>query len=468
MARRPVEPTGMDSGSWIGRGAQQIADAVRGGQVGPRQVVQQHLERIERLNPQLGAFRRVRHEEALAEAEALAARADLARLPLAGVPVAVKDNIAVAGELTGNGSAASPEAANDADHPVVERLRSAGAIVVGLTNVPELCLTPMTDSVHGIARNPWDRQRTPGGSSGGSAAAVSAALVPIAHGNDGLGSIRIPACFCGLVGIKPGAGLVPPARAADGSPQWYGLSENGPLAATVRDAALALSVMADDPRIGELDDAGSARIGVSIRPTQPGLPIDRRCEEAVLATGELFASLGHRVTRHAARYPMWLGPAVLRTWYSCAHRDARGLDSDRLGRSARQMAAIGRTLNAARLDGAGSRKRWREGAAEAFIGDLDALVLPCAPVPPPFAHRYGERSAVRNTVTSVKIAQLLGPWNVAGWPAMSVPAGVHDAGGWPLGVQLVARPGRERLLLALAAQIETARPWAVHAPQYAP
>lgn len=472
----------MDSESWIGRSAQQIADAVRRGDAQPRWVVQQHLERIERLNPQLGAFRKIRHEEALAEADALAARSDLGRLPLAGVPVAVKDNVAVAGEQTRNGSAASSEAVNDSDHPVVARLRAAGAIVVGLTNVPELCLTPMTDSVYGIARNPWNRQSTPGGSSGGSAAAVAAALVPIAHGNDGLGSIRIPACFCGLVGIKPGAGVVPAVLNEDGSPSWHGLSENGPLATTVQDAALALSVMADDPQLAELDEAvvdeaavqeaavseKRVRVGVSVRSAQLGLPIDHRCAAAANATADLLGTFGHAIRPHTARYPMWLGPAVLRTWFSCAHQDARTLDSAKLDRSTRQMAGLGRALNAAHFGGAGARKRWRDGGgAEAFFGDVDVLVLPAVPVPPPFARRYGERAAVRNTITSVMVAQLFGPWNIAGWPAMNVPAGVHDAGGWPIGVQLIARPGGERLLLSLAAQIEAARPWARHAPEYA-
>ncbi|HEU5354327.1 MAG TPA: amidase family protein [Actinocrinis sp.] len=466
----------MDSESWIGRSAQQIADAVRRGDAEPRRVVQQHLERIERLNPQLGAFRRIRHEEALAEADAVAARPDLGQLPLAGVPVAVKDNVAVAGEQTRNGSAASPEAANESDHPVVARLRAAGAIVVGLTNVPELCLTPMTDSVYGIARNPWNRQSTPGGSSGGSAAAVAAALVPIAHGNDGLGSIRIPACFCGLVGIKPGAGVVPAILNEDGSPSWFGLSENGPLATTVQDAALALSVMAGDPKLAELDERSDetapneqqVRVGVSVRSTQLGLPIDRRCAAAVNATGELLATFGHTVAPHTARYPMWLGPTVLRTWYSCAHQDARTLDSAKLDRSTRQMAGIGRALNAAHFGAGSARERWRNGGgAEAFFGDVDVLVLPAVPAPPPFARRYGERAAVRNTITSVIVAQLFGPWNIAGWPAMNVPAGVHDPGGWPIGVQLVARPGGERLLLSLAARIEAARPWSRHAPEYA-
>jgi amidase len=468
----------MDSESWIGRSAQQIADAVRRGEAEPRRVVQQHLERIERLNPQLGAFRRVRQEEALAEADELAARADLTQLPLAGVPVAVKDNVAVAGEQTRNGSSASTADASGSDHPVVARLRSAGAIVVGLTNVPELCLMPMTDSVYGIARNPWDRQRTSGGSSGGSATAVSAALVPIAHGNDGLGSIRIPAAFCGLVGIKPGAAVVPAVLNEDGSPSWYGLSENGPLATTVMDAALALSVMADDPSLTDIGEvavadgtartaSGAVRIGVSVRPTQPGLPIDRRCEAAVVETGELLATFGHAVRRHARRYPMWLGPAVLRTWYSCAYQDSRTLDAAKLDRSTRQMAAVGRALSAAHFDAGGARERWRRTAADAFFGDMDVLLLPSVPVKPPFARRYGDRAAARNTVTGVMIGQLLGPWNVAGWPAMNVPAGVHETDGWPVGVQLVARPGGERLLLSLAAQIEAARPWARHAPEYA-
>jgi amidase len=288
--------------------------------------------------------------------------------------------------------------------------------------------------------------------------------------------------------------VVPPLLDEDGRVGWYGLAENGPLATTVRDAALALSVMADDPRLAELDGAfangaasndadstgtasrgttstGTAsktvRVGLSIRPTQLGLPIDMRCEAAVAETGDLLATFGHSVSRHTARYPLWLGPAALRTWYSCAHEDARKLDATKLDRSTRQMVAIGRALNAAHFGGGAGRQRWRGGGAETFFGDVDVLVLPAVPVTPPFARRYGERAAVRNTISSVMVGQLFGPWNIAGWPAMNVPAGVHDPGGWPLGVQLVARPGGEQQLLALAAQLEAARPWARHAPEYA-
>jgi amidase len=451
--------------SWIGSSAARIAEAVRAGEVEPRLVVQQHLDRIAAIDPKLGAFRRVRSEEALVEADAVAVRSDRDRLPLAGVPIAIKDNVEVAGEQTRNGSAATSSALNPADHPVVQRLREAGAVVVGLTNVPELCLMPMSDSAFGIARNPWDRERTPGGSSGGSAAAVSSALVPLAHGTDGFGSIRIPAACCGVVGIKPGAGTVPPS--IDGEPSWYGLSENGTLATTVLDAALGLSAMAGDATLALLREPSALRIGVSVQPTQVGLGIDPHSVKAATDTAALLARLGHSVSRHTRRYPAWLGPGTLMTWYSCAYRDARLLDPARLDRRTRRLAAVGRGLSALHAGGAKARSRWRGGAADAFFGDIDVLVLPALATRPPAAKRWGEYGAVRNTVISIRIASLFGAWNLAGWPAMNVPASVHDAG-TPLGVQLVARPGSERLLLELAAQLERARPWQRHAPAYSP
>jgi amidase len=152
---------------WVGRPAGQIAAAVRSGEVTAAEVVTGHLDRIARLNPELGAFVRVRAAEAAREAAEVDARADRADLPLAGVPVAIKDCVPVAGEPMRLGSAATSDGARGQDHPVVARLRAAGAVVVGLTNLPELSIYPFTDSVYGIARNPWDRRRTPGGSSGG-------------------------------------------------------------------------------------------------------------------------------------------------------------------------------------------------------------------------------------------------------------------------------------------------------------
>ncbi|MFE7238695.1 amidase [Streptomyces sp. NPDC057580] len=448
---------------WTGRTAVEIAAAVREGRASAADVTRQHLDRIARLEPGLSAFRRVRAEQAQAEAEAVDRRADRASLPLAGVPVAVKDNIAVAGEQARMGSAATSSDHSPTDHVIVQRLRAAGAVVVGLTNVPELCLVPMADSVYGIARNPWNEQRTPGGSSGGSAAAVAAGLVPLAHGNDGFGSIRIPCACCGTIGIKPGRGVVP--HAPD-DPTWFDLVENGPIATTVQDAALGLAVMADEPGFAQLGDVGTLRIGVSVRSISPGFAIAAQYRRAALETGTLLKGLGHTVTRHNRRYPAWLGPASLSSWFASARASAAGLDRAGLDRSTRRLAAVGGALAALHLDGAHGRDRWRTDAAERFFGQMDVLLLPALSQPAAQAKRWGDAGGLRTTAVSTRTASLFGSWNIAGWPALAVPVGVGvDA--MPVAVQLVAKPGGEKLLLELAAQIEAAKPWPRHAPRYA-
>ncbi|SEF93651.1 Amidase [Thermomonospora echinospora] len=304
---------------WVGRTATEIAAAVQTGQVTAREVVQRHLDRIRAIDSELGAFVRVRGERALAEADEVDARADRAGLPLAGVPVAIKDNIPVAGEPMRNGSLATPAAPQRADHPVVARLRAAGAVVVGLTNLPELAIYPFTDNAFGVARNPWDTRRTPGGSSGGAAVAVAAGMVPIAHGNDGAGSIRIPSANCGLFGIKPGPGVVP---AEIGSDSWGGMSENGPLATTVSDAALALSVMADDPALAAPPVPEGLRIALSVKPPAPGVTIQRELRAAIRTAGRELVGLGHDVRRDDPDYPLWAGPAVISRWLAYPAADA--------------------------------------------------------------------------------------------------------------------------------------------------
>ncbi len=257
---------------WAGRTAAEIAAAVREKRTTPREVVARHLARIERLDGRIGAFRAVRAEAALTEADEVGARGDLGELPLAGVPVAVKDNLAVRGESVRVGSAATPDAPAGSDHVTVARLRAAGAVVVGLTNVPELCVFGTTDGVHGTARNPWDPARSAGGSSGGSAAAVAAGMVPLALGNDGMGSLRIPAANCGLVTLKPGHGVVP---AGIGDGDWFGMSENGPLATTVEDLRLMLAVLADTA-VRSREDAGALRVAASLRSPWPASPSPAR------------------------------------------------------------------------------------------------------------------------------------------------------------------------------------------------
>src|SRR5688572_30479362 len=227
--------------AWVGSTAREIARAVRRGDTSATAVVADHLDSIRAYDRIVGAFREVRAAAAIAEAETVDEQPDLGNLALAGVPIAVKENTRVAGLPTWNGSAAARGPVADQDHEVVRRLRGAGAVVVGVTRMPELGLFGLTDDETAITRNPWRTDRTAGGSSGGSAAAVAAGLVPIAHGNDGFGSIRIPAACCGLVGIKPGRGVVP---ANVGASDWFGMIEHGILATTVADAALGFAVLA--------------------------------------------------------------------------------------------------------------------------------------------------------------------------------------------------------------------------------
>ncbi|GAA1952595.1 amidase [Catenulispora subtropica] len=444
------------------RTAAEISAAVRHGESTVRGPVQEALDRAAAADPRIGAFRKVRHDAALAEADELALRPDLADLPLAGVPIAVKDNVAVSGEQCRHGSAATADRPPETeDHPVVTRLRAAGAIVMGLTHTPELSLVGMTDSVLGLVRNPWDLTRTAGGSSGGAAAAVAAGLVPVAHGNDGLGSIRGPAACCGVFGFKPGYGTVPSLL---GSTSWWGLAENGVLAATVGDAALTLAVMADDPALAAAADIRPERlrIAVSTAPPSPGYKVDREHRTAVEDVAGALEAAGHEIVE-APRYPLNVGPGSALTWLAAAALEAGEYDRRALERRTRSLAAAGRAAARIGLTGAGTRRHWRDTGAERFIGDADVVLTPTLMRPPPPALRWGRRGLVRNFVANTSYAGLCPPWNLAGWPAMSVPAGVHSCG-TPIGVQFAARPGREALLLGLAAYIEAVRPWPRTAP----
>ncbi len=442
----------------IGHSATEIAAAVRSGEVTAGEVTAGHLDRTARLNAELGAFVRVRAAEAAAEARAVDARADRAELPLAGVPVAVKDCVPVAGEPMGYGSAAFPRVPQEHDHPLVARLRAAGAVVVGLTNLPELAIYPFTDSVYGVARNPWDRRRTPGGSSGGAAAAVASALVPLAHGTDGLGSVRIPAAACGLFGIKPGTGVVPGDPEKSG---WFGLSESGPLAATVADAALMLGVMAGTSYSPA--EPGRLRIAASVRAPGPGIVIHPSSSAPVRACAALLGKSGHEVTDADPPYPRWLVPVMVSYWFAGPAEEAAGHVAGMEPRTRRHVRA-GELAARVRQPRASDRARLRVALAS-FFGRFDVLVMPVLARPCPPARRYGERSWLRSVATALTFAPMTGIWNLAGFPAASVPV---PGRGLPGAVQLVAAPGGEQTLLALAAQIERASPWRRHAPAYDP
>ncbi|MFJ4718257.1 amidase [Streptomyces luteogriseus] len=443
--------------TWAGRTAAEISAAVREKRVTPREVVAEHLARIERLDGRVGAFRTVRAEAALAEADAVAARGDFAELPLAGVPVAVKDNLAVRGESRRIGSAATPDTPAPRDHVTVARLRAAGAVVVGLTNVPELCVFGTTDGVLGIVRNPWDPTRSAGGSSGGSAAAVAAGMVPIALGNDGMGSLRIPAANCGLVTIKPGQGVVP---AGDGDSTWFGMSENGPLATTVEDARLMFSVLAGaEP--GPVSAPGALRVAVSLRSPLAGVTISRPYAAAAREAAGLLMRAGHQVRRADPPYPLSLATTSLAHWTAGTAADARPLDPRLLTRRTRVHARLGRPFLRTVSSGT-SRNRLRR-RLEPFFTEHDVLLTPALARRSPKAGPWHERGWLSNVLVNTNYSPLTPPWNLTGWPALSVPCGTLPSGA-PCAVQLVGLPGTESRLLDLAGQLEERNPWQRTAP----
>lgn len=451
MAAPTLAPTATD-----------IAEQVRAGSLTARRATEEALERVERSQRRTNAWQVVRRDAALAEADAVDVRPDRFALPLAGVPVAVKDNVPVAGEPMRDGSAGSDPAPQERTHEVVKRLRAAGAVVVGLTRVPELCIWGATDSVFGITRNPWAPSRTPGGSSGGSAAAVASGAVPIAHGNDGMGSIRIPSACCGLVGLKPGYGVVP----ADlGGNSWHGMAENGPLATTVADAALMFSVLAGDPSYAEVGEPGTLRLAVSTRAPAAGVPVAAEWAAAARRTAEALRAAGHRLEERTPRYPATLmSTTALALWTTGAAADADLLaDPDRLEKRNRRHVGIGRRLASRGYPKPAPREKWRA-RAEEFFADTDVLLTPTLAQPPIRAKSWSRGGWFATVQSNARYAPFAAPWNIAGWPAMSVPAGL-DSDGRPLGVQLVGRPGSEATLLALAAQIEQLQPWPRVAPE---
>ncbi|MFF8015235.1 amidase family protein [Streptomyces sp. NPDC007929] len=443
--------------TWAGRTAAEISAAVREKRVTPREVVAEHLARIERLDGRVGAFRTVRAEAALAEADEVAARGDFAELPLAGVPVAVKDNLAVRGESRRIGSAATPDTPAPRDHVTVARLRAAGAVVVGLTNVPELCVFGTTDGVLGIARNPWDPTRSAGGSSGGSAAAVAAGMVPIALGNDGMGSLRIPAANCGLVTIKPGQGVLP---AGEGDSTWFGMSENGPLATTVEDARLMFSVLAGTEP-GPVSAPGVLRVAVSLRSPLAGVTISRPYAAAARDAAGLLMRAGHQVRRADPPYPLSLATTSLAHWTAGTAADARPLDPRLLTRRTRVHARLGRPFLRTVSSGA-SREQLRR-RLEPFFAEHDVLLTPALARRSPKAGPWHERGWLSNVLANTNYSPLTPAWNLTGWPAMSVPCGTLPSGA-PCAVQLVGRPGTESRLLDLAGQLEERNPWQRTAP----
>jgi amidase len=456
----------------IARQAQLIAS----GDVSSVELAELYLERIARLNPRLNAFRVVFGERARLEAGQADARrgagGESGRRPLLGVPIAVKDDIDVAGEITTYGTNAQDTPAR-ADAEVVRRLREAGAVIIGKTNVPELMMWPFTETAtFGATRNPWDLQRAPGGSSGGSAAAVAAGLIGAALGSDGAGSIRIPAAWCGLFGLKPQRGRVSTAPRPRG---WHGLSVKGVLTRTVADTALFFDI-ASGAIDGDHDRAPAPSVPFSTAAaTPPGrlriayttstpvnamLRLDGDARRALEETVELLRSLGHHVSEHDPDYGLGALPALTARYLRGIHDDAAKLaHPERLERRTRAMARLGGLIGAPLLERSLAGEAELTRRLNGVLEDHDVLLTPATAAPPPRIGQLQGHGALWTLNTVAGWVPYNGIWNLTGQPAASVPA-FFGADGLPRAVQLVGRANDEATLLSLAGQLEAERPWA--------
>jgi amidase len=456
---------GLGRASVVGLPATEIAAGVRAGELSAVDVVRAHLEHIAAVDARIGAFRVVRRTAALIEAAAIDAAPDRGSLPLAGVPIAVKDNVAVAGEICTDGSPAAPQVPQTTDHPVVARLRAAGAVVIGITRAPELCLYGATDGPGTVSRNPWDTARSPAGSSGGSAAAVASGSVPLAHGNDGMGSLRLPAAACGLVTLKPGRGVVP---AEIGFDDWSGMAVNGALATTVADLALAHAVLAGEEPTPPAAPGRPLRIAVSTRSPVPGVRADGPASAAVDEVVALLTAAGHTVVRRNPPITVGAAAGALVRWMAGAEDDAAhlGLDRAALQPRSRTHARMGRIVRRAGMLRPRTAERFRARMV-AWFSDVDLLLSPVTTGPPLPARPWHERSFLVNVTANARWAPWTAAWNLAGLPALVLPTGTRPEG-LPLAVQFVGPPGAEGRLLWLAGELERQQPWRRYAPVFDP
>ncbi len=455
---------------------------VREGEVTARELVEASLARIEQVDPALNAYTFVDAEGALSAADAVQAGD---RRPFAGVPIAIKDLFApVAGMPMTQGSDLLGDYTPDYDYGLVRRLREAGFVIVGKTATPEFGVLPVTEPRRfGPTRNPWDTERTPGGSSGGSAAAVASGTVPLAHASDGGGSIRIPAACCGLVGLKPTRNRI--SRAPDLGQHF--LSTDGVLTRTVADTAELLDVMAGyepgdaawaPPPLEPFADIaarepGKLRIGLTMdMPIEADL--DPVCEAAARDAAELLTSLGHEVTEVDAPWKendlfqifsvLWaanVGASVMHgglvTGTEVTEESVEPLSW--------WLYQMGLERSAIELVGAQAMIEAFARQAMSLWATYDVVLTPALAERPVLHGKIdpmGDNPAYEFK-KSGEFTPYTATFNVTGQPAISLPL-FHGDDNLPLGVQLAGPPAGEGVLLQLAAQLEAARPWADRAP----
>ena len=460
----------MDANDLAYAGAAAQAQMVRDGECSAREVVEATLHRIGEVDPLLNAYRVVFADEALEQADAVdAAGGSAEEKPLLGVPVPIKDDTDVAGERTAWGSLATDRRPAPQDSDMVARLRDAGAIIIGKTNVPELTIWPLCETLaFGSTRNPWNLDFTTGGSSGGAGAAAAAGLCGVAHGSDGAGSVRIPASFNGLFGLKPQRDRI--SLGPNHFDGWNGLTVYGPLARSVLDAALFMDAAAEEAPHGGYAaatqaDPGKLRIAVSVKPP-PGALTKLGTEQlaAVERTAAVLRDLGHEVFEMEIDYPQAAFVTTVARYLRSISDDVSGLPHpERLERRTRNMARLGGLIPDSRL----AQARGAEPAIAAQINTIfqsaDAILMP-GPAARPF--EVGElhgRGALWTLNAAAAKVPWYGIWNTIGQPAASIPAGFDELG-LPLSAQLGGRPGDEVTLLQLAWQVEQASTWVDRRP----
>ncbi|HET6449213.1 MAG TPA: amidase [Conexibacter sp.] len=470
--------TAADDLAFAGLRAQ--AALVASGEISARELVDAALARIDASQPELNAFRCIRHDAARVEAEEADRCLAQGQLPpLLGVPVAIKDDMDLAGESTNFGCAGTFHPRHG-DSEVARKLRAAGAIIVGKTNTPEVGQWPFTEGpAFGATRNPWSLDHSPGGSSGGSAAAVAAGLVPAAAGSDGAGSVRIPAAWTHLVGIKPQRGRVStwPFLSA-----FNGLTCIGPLARTVDDAALLLDVLAGNrpedlhqppPPPEPFADAagrepGRLRIALSTKIPWSVAPatLDVQVREQVERLARTLEGLGHHVEEADPHYGlvglsfMPRSTGGVREWVELhvadhAQLDPRTHGTVQLGRALAPLLRLAHAI---------------ERPVRAHVGRIfrrfDVVLMPTTAKPPAPIGSIDGLEAWPTDKTMVSYCPYAWPWNVLGWPGVNVPAGV-TRDGLPVGAQLLGPANSEGRLIQLAKQLERIERWWEQRPPFA-
>jgi amidase len=452
--------------------AAEIVQRIAAGDTSPAAAVEDSLTRIAARNAELNAFSVVLDNEAREQARFLELGQGT-RGPLYGVPVAIKEEIDVAGCVTtfgGHGNS-TPRAE---DGEVVRRLREAGAVIVGKTRMPEFGHWPYTESVaHGYTRNPWRTGFNPGGSSGGTAVAVASGMVPVGMGGDGGGSIRVPASFCGLFGLKPQRGRVTTSPMEH---LWWALGVVGPLSRTVLDSAIVYDVIrgslpTDKWTAGEVGsfveaarrDPGRLRIGWTTQSVTRGVKPHPEHVDAVRETARLLTDLGHDVREVDPRYPDPTA-AFVPQMFAGVRTEADEVEHyDRLERRTREGYRLGSWVTPRVIDFALRQTEKVSTKANRVFDGVDVLMTPVTANRPPRVGVLDGAGWVRASLRSVPAIAYAALWNVAGNPACSVPSGT-GSDGLPIGVQLVGPTDGEETLLSLSAQLETARPWPLVAP----